>query len=494
MSPPVARRHCSRVFCCNRQLPALITVPWGCTRVSLLDILWSMPTGHHDDSGRALIPRRGYGFMPALVGALAVLLAGGCRQPATAPNVLLYMVDTLRADSLGCYGNEIIDTPNIDRFAREGMVFQNGFANASWTRPAVASVFTGLYPTRHRAEGRGSRLPEGMPTLGGLLTQRGYATAFIVANPNVAAFYGFGQGFSTLLEFYGRADQVTKKAIEWIEETPLPFFLAVLTIDPHFPYMAPARFDRYGAGYEGPVGGQTWELYDRDFTAAERRRILSLYYAEIAATDEAFGTLLEYLRRRDLLDDTIAIFTADHGEEFWEYGRRGHGASLAEASIRVPLVLRFPRSDRVGRGVRVTRAVQLVDIVPTVLDLVGAPVPAGLDGQPLLRPAGGSRAGSFASLMADGYKLKTIREYPWKLVWNLKADAVTLYDLSAPAQEGTPVDPDERPEAELVRRRLRGEIESIVAQAGPTAPVSSMSESDVPAAVRDALRALGYLQ
>lgn len=453
-----------------------------------------MPKGHHGVDRRAVTPRNGYRSVSALLGVVLLLITGGCRGPAAPPNVLLYMVDTLRADSLGCYGNGVIDTPNIDRFAREGMLFENGFANASWTRPAVASAFTGLYPTRHRAEGRGDRLPEGMPTLGGLLTQRGYTTAFILANPNVSAFYGFGQGFSTVLEFYGRADHVTNKAIEWIEEATPPFFLAILTIDPHFPYMAPVRFDRYGAGYQGPVGGQTWKLYDRDFTAAERRRILSLYYAEIAATDEAFGTLLEYLRRRDLLDDTIAVFTADHGEEFWEYGRRGHGASLAEASIRIPLVLRFPRSDRVGRGVRVTRVVQLVDIVPTVLDLAGAPVPAGLDGRSLIGPVGGARASAFASLMADGYELKTIREYPWKLVWNLKTDEVALYDLSLPVQEGSAVSPRERPEAEVVGRRLRREIESIVTEAGPTAPSSSVFQSDVPSAVRDALQALGYLK
>ena len=174
---------------------------------------------------------------------------------ARLPNVLLYIVDTLRADSLGAYGNKRIDTPAIDRLAREGVLFESMFANSSWTRPSIATILTGLYPTQHGTQGRDARLSPDVTTLADRLSTAGYTSAFATANPNTGTYFGFDRRSSTLLEFYEptatgagghelitASDRMTEEAIQWLESAPEPFFLTVLTIDPHTPYAPPDRF------------------------------------------------------------------------------------------------------------------------------------------------------------------------------------------------------------------------------------------------------------
>ena len=175
----------------------------------------------------------------------------------TRPNVLLYVVDTLRADALRSYGNEAASTPHFDAFAAQGVLFENAWANASWTRASVATLLTGLYPWRHRAEGRLERLPEAVTTLGEVLRAHGYATALVTSNPNVGNVFGFDQAFDRVIELYRRrdpgivrgselitpSDVVTAEALEWLRSAGRPFFLVVLSTDPHAPYHPPQSFD-----------------------------------------------------------------------------------------------------------------------------------------------------------------------------------------------------------------------------------------------------------
>jgi arylsulfatase A-like enzyme len=186
----------------------------------------------------------------SIVGAFS-----GCASPPARPNIVLFMVDTLRADALGCYGQPVFKTPRIDGFAATGVRFTNAFAQSSWTRDAVAAVFTGHYDWAHGVTGRRHRLPAALPTLAELLTEAGYRTAAVVANPNLDGAFGFDRGFSRYVRTYAwdgdgrvpqrdavtRARDVVNAAVSWMAtERTEPFFLYVLAVDPHQPYAAPA--------------------------------------------------------------------------------------------------------------------------------------------------------------------------------------------------------------------------------------------------------------
>ncbi len=425
--------------------------------------------------------------------------AAGAAEGAAPANVLLYVVDTLRADATGAYGNREIDTPHLDRFAGEGTLFENARANSSWTRPSMASLLTGLLPVRHGTQGRLDVLPGSLDLLSTVLKPHGYHAAFVTANPNVSSVFGFERGFDETVELYSRrapgrvaakelvtpSDRVTEAAIDWLKRARRPFLLVVHTIDPHAPYAPPARFDRYGGSYRGPVTADPQWLHRKDLGAGDRARIRSLYEGEISFNDESLGALLGWLRAAGELDRTLAVLTSDHGEEFYEFGRRGHGESLAEAVLRIPLIVRFPASPRVGRGVRVTGTAQLIDVLPTVLDLLGLEVPAGLDGRSLFGAAQASRP-AFASLVLDGASLHAVWGFPWKLVRDLRTGESSLYRVDGASEVAAPRDP----EASGLREALGGELDAYLARSGGP---SRQAAPGLPEDVKDALRALGYL-
>ena len=348
----------------------------------------------------------------ALIAAwIAIGLLGGCGgedlpwvEPGP-PNVLFYVADTLRADSLSLYGGSVVATPGLDSLARDAVVFERAYATSSWTRASVASMLTGLHPDVHGTRTRNDVVSESVVLLSEIFSQQGYRTAAIVTNPNVGSIYGFSQGFDEFIELFGRREremvdqqkarrakaadiefvdssEVTERAIAWIDADSSPFFLFVLSIDPHWPYEPPAEFDRYGEGYSGRVDSDRDAILRRDLSPADRERVRSLYYGEIAFNDHSLGGLLEHLRAVDLYDDTVVVFTSDHGEEFWEHGRVMHGRTLYEEAIRVPLLIRHPRG--LGAAARVAEPVELTDIPATLLALAGLPAPYELDGRSLI--------------------------------------------------------------------------------------------------------------
>jgi arylsulfatase A-like enzyme len=442
-----------------------------------------------------------------VLSALAALVA--CREampPAPRPNILLYVVDTLRADGLGIYGNQRASTPHFDAFAREGVVFEDAWANSSWTRASMSSLLTGLLPWHHRAERRDDRLPEEVATLATHLGKQGYSCGMVTANPNVGSVFGFQRASGSLIELYKRrkfgkvkggelnapSNVVTRKAIAWLDRATPPFCLVVLAIDPHSPYKPPARFDPGTLRDRSEADGDFKWLLFRKTSADDRARIRELYQAEIAFNDESFGHLIDALRKRGLLRNTVAVVTADHGEEFWEQGRRGHGKSLSEQVLRVPLMIRYPRDSRLRAGSRITRPVQLVDVLPTLLDLAGAPALEGIDGGSLLRPTEDDPAPILSGLSLDGRELLAARQYPWKLVWDREEDSFALYDLRIPAPEVAPVSPASGPEAGAAARRLRLALEASIATDTHGDTPSRSTVTELPADVEESLRALGY--
>jgi arylsulfatase A-like enzyme len=449
-----------------------------------------------------------------------VLLAGAmlvaCSEPplacesAPSSNVLLYVADTLpdtlRADSLSIYGNEQAYTPAIRDLAREATIFENAYAQSSWTRASVASMLTGIYPDAHGAESRDDRLPELVTLLSEHFDRHGYSTGAIVTNPNVGSFYGFDRGYDEFIQLYARrgaghvmsnelvarADEVTRRAIEWIESAPHPFFLFVLTVDPHWPYSPPPAFDRYAGNYQGPVRDGEASLMRSDPESLNRERIRASYDSEVSFNISEFGNLVSHLRDTELLDRTTVVFASDHGEEFWEHGGQYHGRTLFEESIRIPLILRCPGGGSAGR--RVADRVEAIDLFPTLLELAGLPVPDGVDGRSLLHPTPRSEQTVYATLDLDEYMVRSVVAGPWKLIVDAQQGTRRLFQLEADPAETRDVSA-EHPErvADLEstlgerRQTHRARRESLLGGAPGSPP-------ELPDDARATLEALGYIE
>ena len=432
--------------------------------------------------------------------ALVGLLTSACSAPSSKsiseevgrpPNILLYVVDALRPDSLGCYGNEEVDTPAVDALARQGTLFENAFAQSSWTRPSMATLLTGLYPGVHRVLDRQDQLAENLTLLPEILRQHGYRTGFITTNPNVGSFFGFDQGWDTLQELYQRtqkghvlgrelitdSETVTQEAIDWIDTVERPFFLMILAVDPHWPYRPSERFDRYTHG-----------------STQEHEKVRGLYYGEVAANDDSFGKLVAYLRNRNLYDETTTVFTSDHGEEFWEHGKRGHGKSLYEESLRVPLII---HSSSMAKGERIDRPVQSVDLMPTLLAVAGLPIPPHLDGRSLVNAASSEVTPVFARLSLDNRNLAAIRDYPWKLIWDRDTEEKLLFNLAEdPGEQASVTSRYQHVAEELTLRLSQHAAENLARREFFTETESpeTVSEEAMPENVRETLKALGYVQ
>ncbi|MBW2229220.1 MAG: sulfatase [Deltaproteobacteria bacterium] len=450
-------------------------------------------------------PRDRSSFLLATV--IVALLAGCGDLTGRPPNVVLYVIDTLRADGLGAYGGAKATTPHIDEFARQGVVFEQVWASSSWTRASMASILTGRHPWNHATAGRADRLPEDLTTLAAIFSERGYATALVSANPNVGSVFGFDRTFDATFELFTRSqpgvvrgaelvatsEQVGGDAIGWIEAAPRPFLLVVLSIDPHSPYTPPRRFD---PALERPgtrVTGLPASINRKDLSQRDKARIRELYRAEITYNDHSFGAVLKALDEQGLRNDTLVILTSDHGEEFWEHGRRGHGRALTEELLRVPLAIRHPMNPRVPAGGRIVHPGQSVDILPTILDLVRVPVPDGVDGRSLLGTPRTPDEPLLAGLELDGIEMLTARDSRWKLVWDVRQSQLQLYDLQTDPGERTAVDVTRDPLARAAQQRLRDALETDIREGRQRRPERSQA-GPLPQNVEESLRALGYIE
>jgi arylsulfatase A-like enzyme len=332
-----------------------------------------------------------------LAGALLLLGAGAVcffLFPRPPLNVVVVVVDTLRQDHLPTYGYGRDTAPFLAGLARRGVVL-DGISPASWTKPATASILTGLHPVTHQALDRQDRLPEQAKTLAEILRGAGYRTLAASANGWVSPTFGFQKGFDEFLldeEENVRARDLNRQLLPKLQRLPEPFFLYVHYIDPHAPY-AP-RVDWRGE----PLPASVHPVLPDDFDATHvrarpadlLRRAVDLYDGEIRGADMGLAELVGALRGRGLLGRTLLVVTADHGEEFEEHGRMSHGQTLYGEVVRVPLI--FSGLGVHGGGARLGRA-SLIDIVPTLLDLVDVPSgqrPSHLDGVSL---AGALRSG-----------------------------------------------------------------------------------------------------
>lgn len=313
-------------------------------------------------------------------------------------NVLIIQADTLRADRLGAYGHTRAKTPNLDALAAEGVLFEQHIVNATYTACSIPSLLTGNYQDRHGLWFHGDTLSEKNLTLPERLSALGYRTAGFSANPIVHEDRGYAQGIDSMrtLKQNNNAEQMVDHATNWLDKNgDDPFFLWLLLIDPHFPYTPPDRFTSLypeSGTYEESLSWQ-WEFnqseaeWDKEslmwgYVANEQQiaQESALYDGEIAYLDEQVGRLLDYLDENGLRDNTLIVFTSDHGEELAEHTLFcTHGNSTYETLARVPLIIQTPDSTTS----RVPQVVRTIDIAPTILSLLDIPYEDEMDGRSL---------------------------------------------------------------------------------------------------------------
>jgi len=386
---------------------------------------------------------------------LLAVVAVGCRaQLTTVPetaspnNVIFVLVDTLRADHMSAHGYHRDTTPFLDLLAQSAVVFEHARSQAGCTFPSVNSIMTSRYPFDFVQQGTGEMgIPEAYPTLAEILGARGYRTVAVSASPIVRATpskenpsAGFDRGFDVFDEtcLWGSAACVNKRALNLLDRIEEPFFLYLHYMDPHGHYKTPRSYEhRFAGAYDGydfiaagdanPIAdmlfndGPVFDITDRDI-----QHLVDLYDDEIRYFDEQFETLVTRLRDDGLFDQSIIVFTSDHGEEFLEHGQVGHCRGVWETLTRVPLFIKVPG---MNGGRRVDDAVQLVDILPTLLALLGIEnTGSGLEGVSLRSLFEGDEPlREYA--YADQGKYRSVDDGRWHLILDGAESTATLFDL-----------------------------------------------------------------
>jgi arylsulfatase A-like enzyme len=391
-------------------------------------------------------------------------------------NIILFSIDTLREDGLSCYGNPRLTSPQIDSLINDSLVFSQVYSQSSWTLPSHMTMISALYPSTHGCTTSPiwtkdfERLDDYWVTLAEVLKNWGYQTAAFTDGALLGPKFNFSQGFDVCDDSGGGIQNIAQKAMAWMENRrqDSPFFLFLHCYDVHN-YMPPEDLKKkFTAGYKGQLlkyhhdgNALPHRITANAFSQLSKEDIAflrGLYDAEIYHTDREFGKILRFLKSRNLYHDAVIIVTSDHGEEFWEHGGTGHGWSLHQHQLKVPLIWKSPAFTQKGR--KIDHPAGLIDIYPTLLDSLGMPVPHELQGMSLVPMLQGGQypARSFIAeashlknqkcIIKDGYaylynKYPPLGEnlfdlnrflYTWRSIFQSRPDA--LYDLEN--------DPDEQ--------------------------------------------------
>lgn len=336
----------------------------------------------------------------------------GSQAHGKLPNVILVVVDTLRADHLSLYGYRHPTSPNLEKLAKDAITFDNFSAQSSWTKPTVASILTGLQPARHGVLDFADILDEQQTTWAELLKDNGYQTMAIVTNGLIGEVFGFGQGFEhfSTRPVTTRADQLQSEGRALLErrDQSRPFFLYLHAIDPHQPYTPPEPYRSLAARWHevkqpraeahahfGSVDRAGFRNLDSyayvratsglplDLPEDTLALVRSLYDGEVAFTDASLGAFLDWLKEQNLYEETLIVITSDHGEQLLERDWLGHTQSLHKELLNVPLLIKLPRGQE--GGTRVGEVYEQVDILPTVLSQLALSSTRPFDGQPYPR-------------------------------------------------------------------------------------------------------------
>ncbi len=484
--------------------------------------------------GRRALARVQNGFLAAVL-VLALLALGRealiardlpAKEDACGRcNVVLIVVDALRAFNVGCYGYARETTPRIDALAREGVLFERAVAQAPYTWTSFGSLYTGKYPRRHgllKMDPTQRFNPKRNVTLQRILDQAGYRTgAFMTGMISNAS--GLLDGFQTYFEAMVGRDPVRRAslwtffrselvihalwnkvrqafdptlvpgtAVDWLEQNADGRFLAVIHLySTHTPYDPPRRYDVFSPGYDGPIERFTTEMAalleqgKASLGDEDRQRVADLYDAGVRFADDMIGRVVDELSRLGVLEETALVVTADHGEELGERGLYEHDW-MYNSNQLVPLVLRLP--ERRGARQRVPVPVELIDVLPTLLELAGLPVPEDIDGESLLPWIDGQRPKEDDAAYCENNFYVSVQTRDWKLIMNRFGDPhdpPRLYHLAA--------DPLERRDQSARYPEKLAEMTAILRAHDKSMPFPSEAPGAPRAGDAELMRQLGYL-
>lgn len=460
--------------------------------------------------------------------------------PKPRPNVLVYMIDTLRADRTSLYGHERDTTPFLKRLGSQGVVFEDCHVQSTWTKPSVASLMTSLYSVTHGIYQETDRIPAGATTLAEQMRQAGYVTASMVSNPFAGRTTGLDRGFDYVSEFPAvqRYNSESQRATDsealnglllpWLEQHhDEPFFLYAHSTDPHAPFRPPAAFEaafanaketpQFDSDYHNMAGIRDLggPIFSREESSKRGldpkdyiRRALDRYDGEVAHNDKSIEILVDKLKELGVLDNTLIVVVSDHGEEFMEHGWTGHGSTLYQEQTHGVFLMWNPRLLPAPR--RVSEPVQLIDLMPTILDLLGIPVQGVVQGQSIAPLALGQDFARKGPVMTSRIPQVATSPVPvpenltrtvarldpqWKLIFRSDAkrsglNEIELYDRKAdPGDQHNVAEQNPR----VVERFMPGIREWIEGQQQVSKMLGPGGQSTLDAQTIERLRSLGYI-
>lgn len=379
----------------------------------------------------------------------------------TKENVILITVDSLRADFIGTWNEKFKKlTPEIDKFAKDSIVFKNAFSHSPHTRCSFASLFTSKYPSADSYP----VLKCHYKTVAEILKDKGYTTIGIHSNPFLSRLFGYTKGFEILedsiypwkseilpqkihlilskifrlirMQPYLSAEEINEKILRWMEKISSPFFLWVHYMDVHGPYQS-----KKGFSFLNKIKGEIlWHKAIKSpssLTTKEKNNLIEWYKEEISYFDKHFGEILNIFRERGIIDNSIIIFCSDHGDAFYEHGFYRHERFLYDELLHVPLIIKHPKF----RHMEISEIVGLVDVVPTLLDMLEIKNEYEFDGESLLPLIEGKKATKRKNFIIadatldDKYPHVCIRTDKWKLILNENIKKYELYNVEKDPQE-----------------------------------------------------------
>jgi arylsulfatase A-like enzyme/Flp pilus assembly protein TadD len=401
-------------------------------------------------------------------------------QPATAPNLIVITIDTLRADHLGCYGYKQVRTPNIDALSAEGIRFTRAYTSVPVTLPSHTVIFTGTYPMfSGMHDFAGNKLAATQPTLASVLQANGYDTGAVVASAVLDSRFGLNHGFdfyydhfdfnrlqeSNIEEMARPGNRVADIALDWLKQhSQKNFFLWMHLYDPHSPYRL---VEPYQTQYKDHP-----------------------YDGEIAFADEQVGRIIQFLKEKNLYRNTLIVLCADHGESLGEHGEKNHGFFIYNASLRVPLIFHFPDARQKPRVI--TGLANLADLMPTVLDLLGVAAPADVQGEDLLSLIEEKRKPEPRNLYSESFLARL--HFNWSQLRGVETERYHFIEAPRPELYDLREDPGETKNIAArkpaVSDELRAALHRIVAQYSASQELAQKTGLDP--ALMERLKSLGY--
>lgn len=448
------------------------------------------------------------------------------------PNILLISIDSLRRDHLSCYGYFRNTTPNIDKLASKGTIFDDAVSTTCWTLPTHMSMFTGLYLMQHGVRDNGLVLSRSIKTIPEFLHEDGYQTFGIFSGPYLHPAYGFSRGFDEykdcssssvyadkgdklnelnpyLQKIHNQShkditgDKILKTFADWFADKSdeKPFFSFIHMWDVHYDFIPPPPYDKeFDPNYQGNISIESYREnpeINKNMCTRDLEHVIALYDGEIKWTDHIIGEILKILEKSGYLNNTMVIITSDHGEEFFEHGDKCH-RNLYDVNIRIPLIIYYP--ELFSRRNENNHANQ-IDLLPTILDVTGNDIPDYLPGIPLNRiqdlnnPKNRSHLLEYITPQTD---VKAVRAADWKFIYEINKNLPLFYNLISDPAEKHSLIPLEDPIriSDSVRDRINYSFRFYkrIYESLPEIQTSETEKLELDKATEEHLKSLGYIQ